>query len=302
MMIVPNYAERDQEGKVSFYVLLWKRNGITSELFEEYWHNVHGPVCARLPGQHQYWQFRVTRNEGGIFPSLNGLVQSSPADEQFGAIAELTFKSEEDRQTWFQAAAILMDDEHNIFSQAIGYNTSPGNSITYVDKLENGSPNGDTGTEKFHVMIRQAKGISLEAFRQYMRHTFVTEMAESDQVLKLRLHLFEEVDNTRPEAAGVSHSELPEKQYQAAIELAFKHRLALETFLDSNAFAKATQDLSKYIKDLRVFPEKTTHTYVYDGQLTLAGQRGATVAGLIEQIGAVNQLQENITALMFSKT
>ncbi|MBD2357592.1 hypothetical protein H6G41_23760 [Tolypothrix sp. FACHB-123] len=30
-----NYAERDRPGKVSFYVLLWKRQGITVELFDD---------------------------------------------------------------------------------------------------------------------------------------------------------------------------------------------------------------------------------------------------------------------------
>lgn len=301
MTNTPNYADRDREGQVAFYVLLWKRNGITLELFDDYWRNVHGPVCARLPGQHQYWQFHVAHNEGGIFPSLNGLVQPSLEDEQFDGIAELTFKNEEDRQTWFQAAAILMDDEHNIFNQAIGYNTSSGNSITYIDKIEDGTPNGDLGIEKFHVMIRQAEGVSVEEFRKYMKDIFGAKIAESDQVLKLRLHLFEEVDNTRPDAAGVSHSEPTEKQYQAAVEIAFKHRLALETFFASSTFATATQEASKYIKDIRPFPERTAYTFVYDSKMTLAGQRSSTVAELITRVGATNQLKADIVELIVGK-
>src|SRR6476660_5783534 len=58
-----NYAARDQQGKVAFYVLLWKRKGISLELFDDYWRNVHGPVCARLPGQFQYWQLHVANNQ-----------------------------------------------------------------------------------------------------------------------------------------------------------------------------------------------------------------------------------------------
>ena len=61
---------------------------------------------------------------------------TATADEdQFDGIAELTFRSPADRQTWFDAAGILMDDEHNIFSKAIGYVTEPGNSRTYVDGI-----------------------------------------------------------------------------------------------------------------------------------------------------------------------
>ena len=113
---------------MTFYVLLWKRKGISLAGFDDYWRDVHGPVCARLPGQFQYWQFHVAHNEGGIFPAGSGVSYSTADEDQFDGIAELTFRSLADRQTWFDAAGILMDDEHNIFSKAIGYVTEPGNS------------------------------------------------------------------------------------------------------------------------------------------------------------------------------
>ncbi|MCK4727400.1 MAG: EthD domain-containing protein, partial [Desulfobacterales bacterium] len=137
-----DYSDRDKNGKAVFYVLLWKRNSITLEMFDDYWRNVHGAVCARLPGQHQYWQFHLAHNEGGIWPAIEGVEYSTLDEDQFDGIAELTFVTEEDRQIWFDAAAILMDDEHNLFSKAIGYNTSPGNSITCVDSIKVGDPNG----------------------------------------------------------------------------------------------------------------------------------------------------------------
>ena len=204
-----DYAIRDQKGKAVFYVLLWKRKGIKLELFDDYWRDVHGPVCARLPGQYQYWQLHVAHNEGGIWPSVNGVNYTCPEEDQFDGIAELTFFTEADRQTWFEAAAILMDDEHNLFSKAIGYNTSPGNSITYVDGIPTGDPNGELGILKFHVLVKKADTVSVQQFRQYMTNSFAPAVVESDSVLKFRLHLFEEVDNSRPDAAGVSHYEPP---------------------------------------------------------------------------------------------
>jgi len=69
----PNYANRDEKGKVAFYVLLWKRASISLGLFDNYWKDVHGPVCARLPGQYQYWQFHVAHDEGGFFPEIPDL-------------------------------------------------------------------------------------------------------------------------------------------------------------------------------------------------------------------------------------
>jgi hypothetical protein len=137
-----DFSGRDQAGTVAFYVLLWKRKGLSLQLFDDYWRDVHGPVCARLPAQHQYWQFHVAHNEGGIWPTLAGIEYITDEEDQLNSIAELTFKTVEDRNTWFQSATLLMDDEHNIFSQAIGYITNPGNSKTYIDRIAVGNPNG----------------------------------------------------------------------------------------------------------------------------------------------------------------
>ena len=294
----PDYAIRDRKGKVVFYVLLWKRKRIKLEVFDDYWRNVHGPVCARLPAQHQYWQFHVDHNQGGLWPTIEGIKYNSLPEDQFDGIAELTFESVEDRQAWFKAAAILMDDEHNIFSKAIGYNTSSGNSKTYVDRIDAGDPNGELGIIKFHVMVKKADTSSVKAFRQYMTDSFATNVVQNDSVLKLRLHLFDEVDNSRPDAAGVVHFEPPEKQYQAAFEIAFQNYLEMEKFFASKEYAVAVRNQAKYVEQISPFPERATYTFVYDGEITLAGQRSSSVAELIMEVGATNQLQEDIVSLM----
>jgi alkylhydroperoxidase/carboxymuconolactone decarboxylase family protein YurZ/catechol 2,3-dioxygenase-like lactoylglutathione lyase family enzyme/ketosteroid isomerase-like protein len=296
--ITADYSARDQKGKVAFYVLLWKRQGISLELFDNYWKDVHGPVCARLPGQHQYWQFHVAHNQGGFCPDIPGLDYKTDSEDNFDGIAELTFASDADRQKWFTASAILMDDEHNLFRKAIGYNSSPGNSITYVDRIPNGDPIGEVGAIKFHVMVKKAHGVSTEAFRRYLTETFAPKVSSSDDVLKFRLHLFEEVDNSRPDAAGVSHYEPEEKQYHAAYEIAFANHLEREKFFASSAYLSAIKDAAKYIKQIQPFPERTAYTFVYDGQMTLAGQRSAKVAELITKIGAANQIKNDIVSLM----
>ncbi|MDJ0554268.1 MAG: DUF1857 family protein [Microcoleaceae cyanobacterium MO_207.B10] len=297
-----DYSLRDKEAQVTFYLNLWKRKGISLEKFYNYWKNVHGPVCARLPGQYQYWQFHITHNEGGLWPNFGDLVNASAPEEQFDAIAELTFKTAVDRQTWFKAASILMDDEYNIFSKAIGYTTSYGNSITYVDCIENGEPNGKVGALKYHCMIRKADLVSLEEFRQYLKEKFAPKLAQNERVVKLRLHLFDEVDNTRPPAAGVSHFEPPELQYQAALEIGFWNRLDIELLLESPEYQQAVKEHPKYIKDFKPFPETKTYTFVYEGQMTLAGQRSAKVANLITKIGAANQLKQDVVSLMLNNT
>jgi hypothetical protein len=301
-MRADNYSARDAEGKVVFYVLLWKRKGISLQLFDDYWRNVHGPVCARLPGQYQYWQLHVGHNTGGVWPQIPGISYSSHEDSQFDGIAELTFTSEEDRTTWFRAAGILMDDEHNLFSKAIGYNTAPGNSLTFVDRIPAGDPNGPLDVTKFHVMVKKADGVSVSEFRMFLKDRFASAVASSPDVLKFRLHLFEEVDASRPDAAGVAHSEPAEDSYQAAFEIGFADRLAMETFFASPQYATAVQDQARFVKQICPFPERSVYTFVYNGAMTLAGQRSSTVAELITAIGATNQLKEDIKSLMLGNS
>ncbi|NJL10577.1 MAG: EthD domain-containing protein, partial [Calothrix sp. SM1_7_51] len=140
-----DFSTRDLNGKVAFYVLLWKKKDLSLETFDDYWRDVHGPVCARLPGQHQYWQFHLADSDSPIFPEIDGIQYNTSEEDLFNGIAELTFTSDADRQTWFGSSAILMDDEYNLFSKAIGYNTSFGNSYTYVDRIATGEPNGKQG-------------------------------------------------------------------------------------------------------------------------------------------------------------
>jgi hypothetical protein len=293
-----DYSARDNDAKVTFYVLLWKRNAITLEMFDDYWRDVHGPVCARLPGQFQYWQWHVAHNEGGIFPVVEGGSYRSMDEEQFDGIAELTFRSVQDRETWMRASAILMDDEHNIFRKAIGYVTNEGNSRTYVDRIEIGDPNGGQGIAKYHVMVRQADGVSVADFRRYLTDGFAKSVVRNDRVLKFRLHLFEPPDLSRPDAAGVSHAEPPEMLYQASFEVGFRNHLDMETFFASADYAAAVGQQAKYVKQVSPFPERAGYTFVYGGKMTWAGRRGSRTAELITSLGAANQIRDNIAELL----
>jgi peptidoglycan hydrolase-like protein with peptidoglycan-binding domain len=280
-----DYSGRDREGRFTFYVLLWRRPDVPLTSFDDYWRDVHGPVCARLPGQFQYWQHHVA--------SADPL----PAGAGFDGIAELTFRTAADRQTWFDAAAILMDDEHNIFSKAIGYVTTEGNSTTFVDRLPVGDPNGEVQATKSHVMVRRRPGASDSDFRRFLRDEFAPSLSRHESVRKLRLHLFETPDVSRPGAPGVIHDERPEDQYQAAFEIAVDDDSAMRRVETSDQFARLTGGSSPVGTVVR-YRERNSYAFVYAGTMTVAGQRGSRTAELIERLNATNQLAPDIRALM----
>jgi EthD domain len=299
-----DYSARDQSGRFVFYVLLRKRKSITLELFDDYWRDVHGPVCARLPGQHQYWQHHLAHSEGGIWPQIDGICYLLPEDEQLDGIAELTFVSDEHRQKWFSEAAILMSDEHNLFSKAVGYITAENGSKTYLNRIEVGDLNSSPSSFHLHVLLKANDSVSKLEFQSYLVDRFTPEFLKGDQLLKFRLHLLEEHDNSEklPAASGVSHFESLDKQYQASLEIAFKTRLDMEQFFSSESYLATVVDQPKYIKQVTTFPVRAIYTFVYDNEMTLAGQRGSSVAGLISDIGAMNQLQSNISNLMLGSS
>lgn len=300
-MIKVDYSARDQDVKAVLYVLIQKRKGMTLNTFDSYWKNVHGPVSARLPGQYQYWQFHLARNEGDIWPVTEEIEYKTPEEDQLNGIAELTFLSETDLQTWVNTAAILDSDQQNFISKAVIYSTNNGNSKTYVDGIETSAPNGDLGIIKLHVMVKKADAITVDDFWKYMADIFASNIVKSNLVLKFRLHLLEEHDNSLPPVPEVSHYEPLEKQYQAAFEIAFKNHMDMKRFFASEEYVAAVRNQAKYIKQIATFSEQNTYTFIYESKLTLAGQRTSTVAELITNLAATNQTQDNIVNLMLGK-
>jgi hypothetical protein len=292
----------DSREEVVFYVPLWKRNGIEIIDFDNYWRDVHGPVCARLPGQMEYWQYHVSAYEGGIFPELKGIDVNANPEDQFLGIAELTFTNAKDRATWFEASAILMDDEHNIFSKAIGYTTSPGNTKTVKSEISEVYPNGKLSELRYHVMVRKQDKIDVEDFRTYMRDVLMPAIAKHSEIVQLRYHLFDAIDLSRPDAQGVEHVEKDGKDYHAAFEVSFASGLDRENFFASEEFIKALSAGSDKIDFIKPSPERFTATFVRDHQMTLAGQRGSSVANLINNIGASNQVRDDIKKLMLTNS
>ena len=293
-------AFADPREEVVFYVPLWIRNGISLDQFDDYWRDVHGPVCARLPGQMEYWQYHLSPYTGGIFPEIKNIKVNTDPEDQFLGIAELTFSSVEERNEWFTASAILMDDEHNIFSKAIGYTTSLGNTRTVMSRLSEPYPNGSLSEIRYHVLIRKEDAVSVDDFRDYIKDTLIHAISKRQEVVQLRYHLFDAIDLSRPDAQGVEHVEKDGKDYHAAFEISFANGLDRESFFASKELQSALSDGAFMIDMIKPCEERFTATFVRDHQMTLAGQRGSSVAQLVNDLGALNQIRDDILNLMLT--
>src|SRR3954447_537185 len=136
------YTGPDDEAAVVNIAPAKQRPGISLDLFDRYWSDVHGPTCARVGITWQYTQFHLGHDEGGIWSAPEGVLRHTPPEEQWDGIAELTFRSQDDLDSWLGNAGVLERDEQNVFGEVVAYTTSEHRSRTYVDRIPTRVANG----------------------------------------------------------------------------------------------------------------------------------------------------------------
>lgn len=291
-----DYAARDADIVINSYTTVLRRPRVPQEVFATYWRDVHGPLCARIPGLGWYVQNHLNRaQDAHLWPVIEGILPF--ADYELDGGVEIGFHSAEDQALFNAACPILFADEQNMFAATVAY-ALPQGSTTLVDRIAEPSPNGDDGLDRIHVHFGAAQGDAV-AFRNGIRR-LAGALAGEEAVLKLRLHLPEVYDNAEPAppAPNVGHEVPEERRLVAILELAFASPLARREFYASARFAAATQGMAAYVAQASAFAVSGVYTYVRDRQLTLAGLRGSRPAQLIEQLGAVNQVSEDVRHLL----
>ena len=195
-----------------------------------------------------------------------------------------------------------MRDEPNIFAETIIYTAPEGQLLEYIAPRPD--PTGlaaGEGQVKYLVYFRKAAGTDVPNFRRFMTDRYVPALAASPGVTTLRLFQLDAPDNTSSTnrlAIGVSHFAAPDRQYQAAIEVAFTDRLVMTRTFGSDAYKATVAEQPKQIRQIHVFAVPETTWMVEDGVLTTAGLRGAPAARLITTIGANNQLAADAVKAM----
>lgn len=291
-----DHAPRDDSIRINSYTTVLRRPRVPHDVFADYWRDVHGPLCARIPGLGWYVQHHLDREQDAhLWPVIDGIA-AFPDHELDGGV-EIGFASQADQDRFDAASAILFADEQNMFAATVAY-ALPGGSRTLVDRIADPIPNGDDGFDRIHVHFGAADD-DAATFGAFMTG-FAEVLAADHAVLKLRLHLPDRYDNAAPAppAPHVDHRVPPERALIAVIELAFESPLTRRAFLASDTFTATQAGQRAHIAHVAAFAVSGVYTYVRDGQLTTAGLRGSRQARLIERLGATNQLAADVQALM----
>ncbi|GGE82634.1 EthD domain-containing protein [Sphingomonas prati] len=296
--ITNDYAERDASIAINSYTTVLRRPRVPHEVFATYWRDVHGPLCSRIPGLGWYVQTHLTREQDAhLWPAIGGI---TPFDDyELDGGVEIGFASAANQEVFNAASHILFADEQNMFAATVAY-ALPNGSRTLVDRMADPIPNGHDGFDRMHVHFGAA-GRDAAAFGAYMAE-FAGTLAADPAVLKLRLHVPDLYDNAdpAPPAPNVNHLVPDERALIAVIEFAFETPLTRRAFFESEAFLAMQAGQAAHIAHASAFAVSGIYTYVRDGQLTTAGLRGSRQAQLIEQLGANNQLADDVRQLIYT--
>jgi hypothetical protein len=298
--ITTDYAARDASIAINSYTTVLRRPRVPHDVFATYWRDVHGPLCSRIPGLAWYVQNHFDREQDAhLWPEIAGIAPF--VDYELDGGVEIGFASADDQSVFNEASSILFADEQNMFAATVAY-ALPNGSRTLVDRSPDPVPNGDDGVDRIHVHFG-ALSTDAKAFGAFMTG-FAETLAAQSEVLKLRLHLPEAYDNAEPAppAPNVDHQVPPERSLIAVVEIAFETPMTRRAFFESDAFRATTDAQKAHIAYASAFAVSGVYTYVRDKTLTVAGLRGSRAAQLIEQLGANNQVKDDVTELIHRGT
>lgn len=287
---LPDYRERDERVRCLTYTPVRKLTGLPYALFAAYWRDVHGPLCARLPGLGYYVQYHFSRSaSANLWPVPAGVRHM---DVLLDGAVEIGFAGAEDQARFEAASPVLFEDEHNIFEHTVAYDL-PDGSRTLVDRVADPTPNGSDPLHRLHLHLN---GGAADDFRSWVTG-WAQGLAAAPAVRKLRLHQPKPYDNAHPvpPAPMVDHQVSDERGDIAIVEIGFDSPLAAREFFASRDFQDTVPAQTEKLRSIGVFPVTGVYTYIRDGVITAAGLRGSRSAQLIRHLGAVNQIQDDVT-------
>ena len=201
-MTAMDYSSRDEAVRHHTYASVRRREGLPHALFAGYWRDVHGPLCARLPGLGYYVQQHFDRDHrANLWPVADGVRTITAI---LDGAAEIGFASQVDQATFGEAGSILYSDEANFIGEAVAYNMPTG-ARTFVDREEDGIRNGPDRFHRVHVYLSRVPG---EASAKWLNDNSA-DFAARNVVQKLKLHLPEPYSNEHPAPPSPNRSTSP---------------------------------------------------------------------------------------------
>ena len=293
---LPDFSDRDASIRHLTYTPIRRREGLPHALFDAYWRDVHGPLCARLPGLGFYAQHHLSPDlTANLWPVPEGV---APLDVVLDGMVEIGFADEAAQGRFQEASPILFSDERNFIGHDVAYDL-PNGARTLIDRDPDGTPNRDEPGHRIHLHLH---GRGTSAIHTWAEE-FAEALAKEADIVKVRLHLPETYRNSAPQPAApeVDHRLPAERKRVVILELGWSSRLAAAAYLQGPRYGAQVDGLKAHVSNLGAFRVASQCVFIRDGVLTTAGLRGSRPAALIEALGAFNQIQDDVTRLFHAQ-
>jgi hypothetical protein len=263
--------------------------------FYDYWLNAHVTMPPRFPGISDIWLHVVSFDESR-WPRIPDVEHRPEPSDAFHGVPEATFPTIGDLEAFQAASRLQMEDGINFLDEMIAYVSLGDHTATVADRLDTDAPNGHDGWLRHLLFLRPAATSTRDGFRRLVTDELAPQLASAPHVLKVRRHLFEEVDVTL-DHPGVRMTKPLDRQYHAALEVVVADDAALGDFSTSPEWSRIAEQLGTGCDAVHAARVVRCITTKHRGVITLAGVRGVAVADVIARIGADSQRDPAVSAL-----
>ena len=242
-------------------ILLWMRDGVPRQESMDRWKGPHSKIIAASPGQDEYRQLHVPEDSPGIWPQTPGVETAIPQSRRVDGVAEVTFRSALGPLLGRRQTALAYQDEVHNFRRTLLY-AGPPNSTRWYDV---GAP-GDHAGARLYLLLRRRGGVSTRAFRRYLSHELVPQVAAGAVLTELRTQVFMPWNQRLWNTPNVAHDNPVDQRFHASVILGFSDRAALQDFVEGFVPQAVGERLAQNASAVHAY-EMTAYRYKRDGVL-----------------------------------
>ncbi|WP_425290676.1 strictosidine synthase [Spirosoma linguale] len=249
------------EKHISSSILLWVRTDKPRQAGMERWKGPHSKIISANKGLEEYRQIHLTETNPGLWPAVNGVETSIPANRKIDGIADVTLKNIFSIFRGKKQNKLAYADEVNLFKRTILYAALGATSRWYAV-----NPTNEKTGARSVVFFRIKEGVDKKDFARFINQELTPILANTGVLTELRPKVYMPWKQKQWDTPNVAHDNPKKVQFQASVMLGFANKKAMTDFFASDAVNKLAGKLAAYTSAVHAYEIAETLTYVKDGK------------------------------------
>ena len=242
-------------------ILLWVRTDQPRQKGMDYWKGPHSKIISATPGFDEYRQIHLAESNPGLWPAIQSVETTIPADRKIDGVAEVTFRSVFSPLFGQKQTKLAYKDEINVFRRTLLYAGPPYSARWYTVN----SDGAKTGSRAL-IYLRKMDGVGTRAFRKFISEEFIGAVASTGVLKELRTQVFMPWSERLWDTPNVAHDNPKDQRFHASLILGFTDISALRAFFASDAVSKLSAKLPSFVSAIHAYEMPEALTYVKNGK------------------------------------